>query len=99
MGMKTAISDMLMENTVKPISLRALQRRREGASSPVPGGAKCSPSPRWASSTTNPVEIVRAINESCRGYSRADTSQRNVPISETGTATLGISVARGSAER
>ena len=30
MGMKTAISDMLMEKTVKPISLRALERGGEG---------------------------------------------------------------------
>ena len=29
-GIKTAISDTLMENTVKPISLRALQRRLDG---------------------------------------------------------------------
>ena len=62
MGMKTAISDMLMENTVKPISCAPFNAAAKGF---IP----CS---RWremfsmttmASSTTNPVEIVSAMSE------------------------------------
>ena len=60
--MNTAISDMLMENTVNPISLAPFSAAAKGF----------IPSSRWremfsittmASSTTNPVEIVSAISD------------------------------------
>src|SRR5215831_19662765 len=47
-----------------------------------------------ASSTTNPVEIVRAINDKLSRLNPATYMTPNVPISDTGTATLGIKVAR-----
>ena len=59
-GIKTAISEMLMVKTVKPISSAPFSAAANGA----------MPSSRWrvifsmttiASSTTNPVEMVRAI--------------------------------------
>src|SRR5580704_19519917 len=47
-----------------------------------------------ASSTTNPVEIVRAISDRLSRLYLHKYMTPNVPISETGTATLGINVAR-----
>jgi hypothetical protein len=74
-GIKTAISEMLMVKTVKPIS-----------SAPFSAAAKgFMPSSRWrvmfsittmASSTTNPVEMVRPSARGCRGCIRTDTSPR-----------------------
>ena len=60
--MKTATSDMLIEKTVKPISLAPFMAAAKGF----------IPASRWrvifsittiASSTTNPVEMVSAIND------------------------------------
>ncbi len=62
MGIKTAISDMLMEKTVKPISFAPCSEAANGS----------MPASRWrvmfsittiASSTTNPVATVSAIRE------------------------------------
>ena len=92
--MNTAISDMLMENTVKPIS-------RAPTSAALNGGIPLS---RWrvmfsittiASSTTNPVAMVSAISDRLSRLKLSRYITANVPISETGTATLGMSVARG----
>src|ERR1700733_12263040 len=47
-----------------------------------------------ASSTTNPVAIVRAIMDKLSMLYRHKYMTANVPINETGTATLGIRVAR-----
>ena len=61
-GIKTAISEMLMEKTVKPISCAPFSAAANGF----------MPSSRWrvmfsittmASSTTNPVEMVSAISD------------------------------------
>ena len=61
-GMNTAISDMLMEKTVNPISCAPFSAAATGS----------MPASRWrvmfsittiASSTTNPVAMVRAISE------------------------------------
>ena len=92
-GIKTAISEMLMVKTVKPIS-----------SAPFSAAAKGSmPFSRWramfsittmASSTTNPVEMVMAISERLSRLYPNRYITANVPISETGTATPGMSVAR-----
>ena len=47
-----------------------------------------------ASSTTKPVEMVRAISERLSRLYPSRYITANVPISETGTATAGMSVAR-----
>src|ERR1700723_2031233 len=47
-----------------------------------------------ASSTTKPVAIVRAIMDKLSMLKRHRYMIAKVPINETGTATLGISVAR-----
>ncbi|SAD05598.1 Uncharacterised protein [Enterobacter cloacae] len=92
-GRNTATSDRLMESTVNPTSR-------------VPCNAACSgftPASRWremfssttmASSTTKPVAIVRAISDRLLRLNPHRYMAAKVPISETGTATAGISVAR-----
>ena len=87
-GIKTAMSEMLMVKTVKPIS-----------SAPFSAAAKgFMPFSRWrvifsittmASSTTNPVEMVMAISERLSRLYPNRYITANVPISETGTATRG----------
>ncbi len=47
-----------------------------------------------ASSTTNPVEIVRAINERLSMLYPQKYITAKVPIRDTGTATMGMRVAR-----
>ena len=93
-GMKTATSDTLMERTVKPISLAPRNAASIGF----------IPSSRWremfsmttiASSTTKPVAMVSAIRERLSMLYPNRYITPNVPTSETGTATLGMSVARG----
>src|ERR1019366_4804430 len=92
-GIKTAMSEMLMVKTVKPIS-----------SAPFNAAAKGSmPFSRWraifsittmASSTTNPVAMVMAISERLSRVYPNRYITANGPTSETGTATAGMSVAR-----
>ena len=92
-GIKTAMSEMLMVKTVKPIS-----------SAPFSAAAKgFMPFSRWreifsittmASSTTKPVEMVMAISERLSRVYPNRYITANVPTSETGTATAGMSVAR-----
>ena len=48
-----------------------------------------------ASSTTKPLEMVRAISERLSRLKPAMYITVKVPMSETGTATAGMSVARG----
>ena len=92
-GINTAISDRLIETTVNPISLAP---RRVASCGDIP-------SSRWrvmfsittiASSTTNPVAIVKAISDRLLMLYPSRYMTPNVPIKDTGTATLGISVAR-----
>ncbi len=92
-GRNTATSDRLMEMTVNPTSR-------------VPCNAACKgfiPASRWraifssttmASSTTNPVAIVSAISDRLLRLKPHRYMAAKVPMSETGTATAGISVAR-----
>ena len=91
--MNTAISDRLIDSTVKPTS-------RAPCSAAANGGM---PSSMWrdvfssttiASSTTKPVAMVSAISEKLLREKPARYMTPKVPISDTGTATLGISVAR-----
>ncbi len=92
-GMNTAISEMLIENTVKPIS-----RAPTSAASSGP-----RPASRWrvmfssttiASSTTKPVATVSAISERLSRLKRSRYITPRVPTSDTGTATAGTIVAR-----
>jgi len=91
--MNTAISDRLIESTVKPTSR-------------VPRSAACiggMPASMWrdtfsrtttASSTTKPVAIVSAISDRLLMLKPARYMTPKLPTSDTGTATAGISVAR-----
>ena len=92
-GMKTAISDRLIDSTVKPTSRAPRSAASYGA----------MPSSMWrvmfssttiASSTTKPVAIVSAISERLLRLKPARYMAPKVPTSDTGTATVGISVAR-----
>ena len=92
-GMNTAISEMLIDNTVNPISRDPFIAAASGD----------SPSSRYrvmfsittiASSTTNPVQIARAISERLsRLYSKRYITP-NVPMMDSGTAILGMIVAQ-----
>ncbi len=92
-GMKTAINDTVSEITVKPISLAP----RSAASIAL------SPFSMWrtmfsiitmASSTTNPVPIVSAISDRLSRLKFAKYMMPNDVISDSGSATPAISVAR-----
>src|SRR5207249_3888571 len=93
MGRKTAISERLMETTVNVISLAP----RRAASR---GGIPCSlyrlmfSSTTMASSTTNPVAMVSAMRERLSRLYESRYMAPKVPTSESGTATVGTSVAR-----
>ena len=92
-GMNTAISDMVSEITVKPISL-------------APRSAACngrSPSSMWrtmfsimtmASSTTKPVPMVSAISDRLSSEKPANHITPKVAISDSGSATPAMMVAR-----
>src|SRR5215469_16725761 len=92
-GMNTATSDVLMDTTVNPISAAPLN---VACTTPIP----CSryrvifSSTTIASSTTNPVEMVRAINDKLSRLYPSRYITPNVPTSESGTAMLGMMVAR-----
>jgi hypothetical protein len=62
MGMKTAISEMLMEMTVNPISLAPCNAAASGSMPPSRCRVMFSMT-TIASSTTNPVAITMAISE------------------------------------
>ena len=91
MGMKTAISDMLIDKTVKPISSAPLRAASIGF----------MPCSRWrvmfsittiASSTTNPVAMVSAISERLSSVYPIRYIAPNVAMMDTGTDMLGINV-------
>jgi len=95
MGANTAMSERLMEITVKDIS--APPRRAASSGS--------MPSSRWrmmfsvittASSTTKPVATVSAISERLSMENPSRYMGPKLPMMETGTARPGISVARGA---
>ena len=92
-GMKTAISDTLIESTVKPTS-RAPLRAASRGDMPCSMCLDTFSSTTIASSTTKPVAIVSDISDRLLRLNPARYMTPNVPISDTGTATLGISAAR-----
>ena len=92
-GMNTAISETVSEITVKPISLAPRS------------AASIAPSPSSicrtmfsiitiASSTTKPVPMVSAINERLSRLKPAKYITPKLVISDSGSATPAISVAR-----
>jgi hypothetical protein len=92
-GMKTAMSDTLIERTVNVISPEPFRDASIG----------CMPDSRWriefssttiASSTTNPVAIVRAMSDrlSILNFNRYMTAK--VPTRDRMIATAGMMVAR-----
>ena len=92
-GMKTAISEMLMVSTVKPISCAPFNVAANG-SMPSSRCRVMFSITTMASSTTKPVEIVSAISERLSRLYPHRYITAKVPMRETGTATAGISVAR-----
>ena len=92
-GMNTAISDIVSDMTVKPISLAPLRAASSGL----------SPSSMWrtmfsiitmASSTTKPVPMVSAINDRLSSEKPANHITPKVAISDSGSATPAMMVAR-----
>ena len=91
--MNTAISDRVIESTVKATSPAPTSAARIGA----------MPSSMWrvvfsstmiASSTTKPVAIVSAIRDRLFSENPHRYMTASVPTSDTGTATAGISAER-----
>ena len=91
--MNTAISDRLIDSTVKPTSRAPCSAARERRM-PCSMWRDVFSSTTIASSTTKPVAMVSAISVKLLSEKPARYMTPKVPISETGTATLGISVAR-----
>src|ERR1035441_7227024 len=92
-GIKTAISDMLMDRMVKPISFEPWNAAFIGGM-PSSRRREMFSITTMASSTTKPVEIVNAINERLSMLKPNRYMTAKVAISDAGTATVGISVAR-----
>ena len=91
--MNTATSEVLMDTTVKPISRAPCIAAANGF---IPA-SRCRvmfSMTTMASSTTKPVETVSAISERLSRLYPQTYITPNVPTSESGTATLGISVAQ-----
>jgi hypothetical protein len=92
-GMNTAISDRVIDSTVKATSPAPTSAARMGA---IP----CSmcrvvfSSTMIASSTTKPVAMVSAIRDRLFSEKPARYITPSVPTSDTGTATAGISAQR-----
>ncbi len=91
-GISTAMSEMVSETSVKPISLAPSSAASNGV----------WPSSRWramfstitiASSTTKPVAMVSAISVRLLIEKPARYITPKVPMSDSGTTTLGMSVA------
>ena len=93
MGMKTATSEALIESTVKPISLAPSMVAAKGFIPPSIWRAMFSMT-TMASSTTKPVEMVRAMRDKLSRLYPKRYITPNVPTSERGTAILGMMVAQ-----
>ena len=92
-GMNTAISEKLIDRTVKPISREPLSAASNGV----------SPSSIWrwmfstttmASSTTKPTAMVSAISERLSRLKLSRYIEANEPSSARGTVTPGMNVAQ-----
>src|ERR1035437_8704122 len=92
-GMNTAISDMLMDKMVKPISFEPWNAAFIGGM-PASRSRDMFSITTMASSTTKPVEMVSAISDRLSMLKPKRYMTAKVPMSEAGTATVGMSVAR-----
>ena len=95
MGMKTAISETLMDRTVNPTSCAPF-RAASMRVAPFSIWREMFSSTTMASSTTKPVATVRAIRVMLLMEKPAKAMIANVPRIETGTTIAGISVMRAS---
>jgi len=91
-GISTAISDTVSDTRVKPISAAPLSAACIG-DSPISRWRAMFSSMTMASSTTKPVAMVSAIRLRLFTEKPARYMTPKVPTSDSGTATLGISVA------
>ncbi len=92
-GMKTAISDKLIESTVKPISLEPLSAAFIGVS-PFSMWRWMFSTTTMASSTTKPTAMVSAINDRLSRLKLSRYIAANEPSSASGTVTPGMTVAQ-----
>ena len=95
MGVKTATSDRLIDRTVKPTS-RAPRSAASFCDIPASMWREVFSTTTTASSTTNPVAIVKAMSDRMSSVKPARYMIPKEPMIETGTAMLGTSVARTS---
>ena len=93
MGMNTAISEKLIDSTVKLTSFAPSSAAWKGVR-PRSMWRETFSSTTIASSTTNPVAMVSAIRDRLFRLNPARYITPKVATSETGTATAGMSVAR-----
>ena len=93
MGMKTAMSENVMERTVKPISFAPAKAASRG-DIPCSRYRATFSTTTMASSMTKPVEMVSAMSDRLSSEYPSRYITAKVPTSETGTATPGITVAR-----
>ncbi|SPY73889.1 Uncharacterised protein [Providencia alcalifaciens] len=92
-GINTATKEILMETTVKPTSETPLMAAIKGLR-PFSICREMFSKTTMASSTTKPVATVSAMSDRLLRLNPHKYIAVNVPISETGTAIAGISVAR-----
>ncbi|SAJ34545.1 Uncharacterised protein [Enterobacter cloacae] len=92
-GMNTATSESVIDNTVKPTWRAPVIAAWIGGSPSSMRRAMFSTT-TMASSTTKPVAMISAISDRLFRLKSHRYMTAKVPISETGTARLGISVAR-----
>ena len=93
MGMKTAMSEKLIETTVKPTSAALVSAACIGAM-PSSMWRVAFSSTTMASSTTKPVATMSAISERLFRLKPARYMKPKVAMIDTGTAAAGMSVAR-----
>src|SRR5512139_2238891 len=91
-GLNTAIIETFRERMVKPICLEPLSAASRGGS-PCSTYLAIFSIMTMASSTTKPVEMVRAIRERLLRLNPNKYITPKVPTRDRGTATLGITVA------
>ena len=92
-GMNTATSDRLIDRTVKPTS-RAPTRAAWKRGMPASMWRVMFSTTTIASSTTKPVATVSAMSDRLSMLKPRRYMTPNVPMSDTGTAIEGMSVAR-----
>ncbi len=92
-GISTATSETVSDTMVKPICLAPLSAASNGES-PCSMKRAMFSIMTMASSTTNPVEMVSAISERLFSEYPHRYITPKVPISDSGTATPGMKVAR-----